>query len=259
MAGLSESASSPDGTTQTVLVPQVYARLKEGDLDGSGALLAGRDVNLTATAASMSAGNGLMLAAGNNLTVQQGTDTATLDERHKTSGSNGFASKITTVRQDTVDRQTAAASVLSGNTVALAAGHDLTISGSDVAGTGDVSLSAGNTLTVTAAQERDAQTHLREETHAGLMGSGGIGFTIGSNSQKTTTAESAQQHRGSTVGSSTGSLTLNAGGSLGVAGSELIAGEDVTLKGRDVSVVSLENRQDRKETREQKQSGLTIA
>ncbi|WP_219952105.1 hemagglutinin repeat-containing protein [Dickeya zeae] len=123
----------------------------------------------------------------------------------------------------------------------------------------DVSLSAGNTLTVTAAEERDAQTHLREETHAGLMGSGGIGFTIGSNSQKTTTAESAQQHRGSTVGSSTGSLTLNAGGSLGVAGSELIAGEDVTLKGRDVSVVSLENRQDRQETREQKQSGLTIA
>ncbi|QYM97699.1 hypothetical protein FGI04_18070 [Dickeya ananatis] len=122
-----------------------------------------------------------------------------------------------------------------------------------------MSLSAGNTLTVTAAQERDAQTHLREETHAGLMGSGGIGFTIGSTSQKTTTAESAQQHRGSTVGSSTGSLTLNAGGSLGVAGSELIAGEDVTLKGRDVSVVSLENRQDRKETREQKQSGLTIA
>ncbi|MBP2851620.1 MULTISPECIES: hypothetical protein [Dickeya] len=44
-----------------------------------------------------------------------------------------------------------------------------------------------------------------------------------------------------------------------MAGSELIAGEDVTLKGRDVSVVSLENRQDRKETREQKQSGLTIA
>ncbi|PXW43874.1 filamentous hemagglutinin [Erwinia sp. AG740] len=218
---------------------------------------AGRD--LTATAASMSAGNGLMLAAGNNLTIQQGTDTATLDERHKTTGSNGFASKITTVRQDTVDRQTAAASVLSGNTVALAAGHDLTVSGSDVAGTGDVSLSAGNNLTVTAAQERDAQTHLREETHSGLMGSGGIGFTIGSNSQKTTTAESAQQHRGSTVGSSTGSLTLNAGGSLGVAGSELIAGEDVTLKGRDVSVVSLENRQDRKETREQKQSGLTIA
>ncbi|WP_240947059.1 hemagglutinin repeat-containing protein [Dickeya zeae] len=33
----------------------------------------------------------------------------------------------------------------------------------------------------------------------------------------------------------------------------------MTLKGRDVSVVSLENRQDRQETREQKQSGLTIA
>ncbi|GAA4340151.1 hypothetical protein GCM10023165_19920 [Variovorax defluvii] len=35
-----------DGSTQKVLVPQVYVRLKEGDIDGSGALLGGRNVNL---------------------------------------------------------------------------------------------------------------------------------------------------------------------------------------------------------------------
>ncbi|WP_341887202.1 hemagglutinin repeat-containing protein [Variovorax sp. YR752] len=36
----------PDGSTQRVLVPQVYARVKNGDVDGSGALLAGKEVNL---------------------------------------------------------------------------------------------------------------------------------------------------------------------------------------------------------------------
>ncbi|HCR4018938.1 TPA: hemagglutinin repeat-containing protein [Morganella morganii] len=36
----------PDGSQQTVLVPQVYARVNPGDLDGSGALIAGRHLNL---------------------------------------------------------------------------------------------------------------------------------------------------------------------------------------------------------------------
>ncbi|CDG83349.1 hemagglutinin/hemolysin-related domain protein [Janthinobacterium agaricidamnosum NBRC 102515 = DSM 9628] len=35
-----------DGSTQKALVPQVYVRVREGDLDGSGALLAGKDVNI---------------------------------------------------------------------------------------------------------------------------------------------------------------------------------------------------------------------
>jgi len=34
------------GTQQKVLVPQLYVKLQLGDLDGSGALLAGKDVNI---------------------------------------------------------------------------------------------------------------------------------------------------------------------------------------------------------------------
>jgi filamentous hemagglutinin len=36
----------PDGSLQTVLVPQVYAKVKPGDIDGSGALIAGNNVNI---------------------------------------------------------------------------------------------------------------------------------------------------------------------------------------------------------------------
>ncbi|ADU38106.1 hemagglutinin repeat-containing protein [Variovorax paradoxus] len=41
-----QTVTLPDGSTQRVLVPQVYARVKNGDVDGSGALLAGKEVNL---------------------------------------------------------------------------------------------------------------------------------------------------------------------------------------------------------------------
>ncbi|MBW7981807.1 hemagglutinin repeat-containing protein [Enterobacillus tribolii] len=43
---VAQTVRLPDGSTQQVLVPQVYAVVKEGDLDGSGALLAGKYVAL---------------------------------------------------------------------------------------------------------------------------------------------------------------------------------------------------------------------
>ncbi len=45
-----QTVSLPDGTSQKVLVPQVYVKVQPGDLDGSGALLAGKDINLNLSA-----------------------------------------------------------------------------------------------------------------------------------------------------------------------------------------------------------------
>ena len=41
-----QTVTLPDGTTETVLVPQVYLLVREGDLKGDGTLLAGRSVHL---------------------------------------------------------------------------------------------------------------------------------------------------------------------------------------------------------------------
>ncbi|MGA0569793.1 hemagglutinin repeat-containing protein [Variovorax sp. VNK109] len=43
---VAEDVTLPDGTRTTALVPRVYVRAKEGDLTASGALLAGRNVNI---------------------------------------------------------------------------------------------------------------------------------------------------------------------------------------------------------------------
>nr|WP_161988060.1 hemagglutinin repeat-containing protein [Variovorax guangxiensis] len=41
-----QSVTLPDGSTQRVLVPQVYVRVKPGDIDGSGGLISGRSVDM---------------------------------------------------------------------------------------------------------------------------------------------------------------------------------------------------------------------
>ena len=43
---VNQTVTLPDGSTQTVQVPQVYARVKDGDLTGDGALLGGKQVVL---------------------------------------------------------------------------------------------------------------------------------------------------------------------------------------------------------------------
>jgi filamentous hemagglutinin len=43
---VTQEVTLPDGSKQSVLVPQVYVRVKPGDLDGTGALLAGKEVEL---------------------------------------------------------------------------------------------------------------------------------------------------------------------------------------------------------------------
>lgn len=241
--------SLKQGQTQTV----------GSEVTGKGdvTLAAGNDLN--ARAAALSAGEALNVTAGNNLTLTAGENTQDLDERHKVVGGNGFLSKTTTTTRDQIDRQTVQSSELNGNTVNLTAGNDLTVRGSNVAGTGDVSLLAGNNLTVETQSERNSELHQKQEKKSGLLSSGGIGFSVGTQSIKTTDTGADATQAGSTVGSVNGDLTLRAGDRLTVSGSDLVAGQDMTLTGKNVDITAVNNRSQQTHEVEQKTSGLTLA
>ncbi|WP_333621636.1 S-layer family protein, partial [Pantoea septica] len=224
---------------------------------GDVSLLAGND--LKARAATLSADLALALTAGQDVTLTNGENTQDLDERHKVTGSSGWLSKSTTTTRDQIARQTAQGSALSGDSVTVAAGNDLRVQGSQIAGTRDVALQAGNDLSVAGATERNSEQHLAQEKKSGLSGTGRIGFSYGTQSLKTTDTAQDVTNQGSTVGSVNGNVTLEAGNRLDVNGSELIAGKNLTLDGRDVSVTAAENQSSQTHKVEQKTSGLTLA
>ncbi|WP_186004468.1 hemagglutinin repeat-containing protein, partial [Yersinia intermedia] len=101
--------------------------------------------------------------------------------------------------------------------------------------------------------------HLYEKKKSGLMGTGGIGVTVGSNSQKTTDTGKSLSNVGSTVGSVGGNVSMTAGKDLTVQGSDVLAGKDIALTGKNVAIVAAENQLSQTHTVEQKQSGLTLA
>ena len=214
---------------------------------------------MTSQAASLSAQKGLALMAGHDVTLTGAQNTSSLDEYHKVTGSSGMLSKTTTTTHDVTDRRTMTGSELNGDTVSISAGHNLNVTGSSVAGDNRVSLAAGNNLNIGTLTESNRETHLKQEKKSGLMSSGGVGFSVGSQSLKVTDTATDTTQKGSTVGSVHGDVSLQAGNRLTVNGSDLIAGRDMALSGKEVSITAATDQHVQAHTVEQKTSGLTLA
>lgn len=235
-------------TTQT----EVGSQLHGGEIT----LNAGRDMN--ATAATADAKNALTVTAGRDINIQSGKGVSDLTE-HSKQTSKGLLSASSLETHDEVHRTDAVSSQFGGGTVTLKAGNNLTVEGSQVIADNDLTVTAGSNITVTTTDEAREETHLREEKKSGLMGTGGIGFTVGKQEMKQTTDSDSRYGKGSTLGSTGGNVSLTAGENLTIHGSDVVAEKDIRLTGQSVAVTAAENTHTELTKTVQKQSGLTVA
>ncbi|ENT6822863.1 hemagglutinin repeat-containing protein [Enterobacter roggenkampii] len=221
-------------------------------------ILAGRDV--TAEAAQVTAKGDIGVAAGRDVNLNTATE-SDYHYKEQTKTKKGFLSKKTThtIEENSATRESG--SLLSGDNVQVVAGNNLLVNGSAVAGDGDVKLKAGNNVDIVAATNSDTSWRFKEEKKSGLMGSGGIGFTIGSSKSTHDLREkgTTQSQSFSTVGSTGGNVAISAGNQAHVGGADLIAGKDLSLSGDSVIIEPGHDKRTRDETFEQKKSGLTVA
>lgn len=237
---------------QTVMVPKLYLSPEDITLHNGSVI--------TAVASSVTATGNISVNAGRDvaLTTATESDYHYLETKKK---SGGFLSKKTThtISEDSASRE--AGSLLSGNRVTVNAGDNLTVEGSDVVADQDVSLAAGNHVDVLAATSTDTSWRFKETKKSGLMGTGGIGFTIGSS--KTThdrrEAGTTQSQSASTIGSTAGNVSITAGKQAHISGSDVIANRDISITGDSVVVDPGHDRRTVDEKFEQKKSGLTVA
>ncbi|WP_432258816.1 hemagglutinin repeat-containing protein [Cupriavidus sp. TMH.W2] len=217
-------------------------------------LVAGQDVN--ARAAYVNADSALDVSAGRDINVTAGQSSVSIrDQQGRTSG--GFLSKSSTHTIDAASQTDAIGSTFSGDSVTMNAGRDLTVAGSTVAGTHDVNLSAKRNLDITTTETQSSAYSFKEEKKSGFGATGG-GISYGKRDQKDTTHDNGTQQVGSLVGSTDGSVHLNAGSTLTIKGSDLIARQDITGKGADVNIEAAQNLQHHDEAHELKQSGFTL-
>ena len=259
MAAESTGAGDHDSTFSMKTVHD-SVRQQGTDMTSGGdiTVTAGRDITSVATA--VTAKGDIRVNAGHDIVLGTATES---DYHYSESGEtrNRLLSHQTTrtITEDSVTREKG--SLLSGNRVTVNAGDNLTVEGSDVVAERDVSLAAGNHVDVLAATSTDTSWRFKETKKSGLMGTGGIGFTIGSS--KTThdrrEAGTTQSQSASTIGSTAGNVSITAGKQAHISGSDVIANRDISITGDSVVVDPGHDRRTVDEKFEQKKSGLTVA
>ncbi|MGP2543994.1 hemagglutinin repeat-containing protein [Yersinia sp. 2541 StPb PI] len=240
--------SSVDLYDETLRGSQLNAT---GDIN----LQTAKDINISASAVQTH--GALNLAAGGDVTLTTQTEQHDAQRTH-TGTKKGLASSTTTRTEDSISQTLAVGSMLSAGSIDVS-GKNIAVIGSNVVADNDINLRAKENITVGTAQQSESESHLFEQKKSGLMSTGGIGVTVGSNSQKTTDTGKSISNVGSTVGSVLGNVSMTAGEDLTVQGSDVLAGKDINLTGKNVAILAAENQSSQTHTVEQKSSGLTLA
>ncbi|QVQ28286.1 hemagglutinin repeat-containing protein [Achromobacter deleyi] len=238
-----QTVTLPDGTTETVLVPQVYLLVREGDLKGDGTLMAGRDVKLAAdgdinNSGTIGARDATVMTAANIVNQAGGLIQGSVVDL--------------AAREDLINL----VSLIKGDNVALSAGRDIALTsmsasenhgatwGSYVSGVsrvdaGNLSMQAGRDLTLTAAQVtakddvrlqagRDITLGTLEESH---------GESLVRN-KKNRHDLSTSTEVGSTIAAG-GNVTLIAGQDFNARAADVSAGQQLAVgAGRDINLTA---------------------
>ncbi|MCZ8441506.1 hemagglutinin repeat-containing protein [Achromobacter xylosoxidans] len=230
---------------------EVGSRIVAG---GNLTLIAGQDVN--ARAAEVTSDKQLAVGAGRDINVVAGTDSnyAYSETYYK---KRGFLSSKSEHRKTESDWTTSASSTFTGDSAVLMAGRDLNVVGSNVAAQNDLVMSADRNVNIVAAQNTSEEYQYEKVKKSGFGAMGGLSY--GSRQQTDILDGDKVLHTASTVGSVQGNALINAGKSLNVVGSNVLARQgDVTLIGRDVNIAAAVDTAREKEFHEFKQSGLSI-
>ena len=222
---------------------------------GSLTMQSERDISIKA--ADIRSENMTAVEAGRNLTVENGKEITDLEEHHRHK-ERSLLSSTTTTTHDEVHAVKAQKSIIEGNTVSIEGGRDISLTGSAAASTKETALSAGRNISIHAAEETNKEIHKKQVKKSGLIG-GGLGFTIGSEKKKDSYDTEETMQVGSTVGSVKGSVTIHAQNNITVRASDIIAGKDTLITGRNVDIESKDNTYRGKEEHEYKKSGLTVS
>ncbi|WP_374620441.1 hemagglutinin repeat-containing protein, partial [Pandoraea sp.] len=220
-------------------------------------VVSGKDINVLGSGIALEKGTATLVAAG-DVNIGEVIETHEFHSRREDS-SGGFLSSTTTVSTTDTKNTVANGSVISADSVAVAAGKDMSVRGSTIVGTKDVALQAGHDLRIESTENVRESRTFREEKRSGFGSSGGVGISYGKNEQRDRTNDSSVTQTGSLVGSVNGNVSMVAGNDLLVRGSDIVAGGNVAGIGKTVTVESAVNRQHHDATHETKSSGFTLA
>ncbi|WP_232453899.1 hemagglutinin repeat-containing protein [Burkholderia ubonensis] len=253
----SNSSSSSRGRSSAATLHAVNETVTGTTLKGGDTvnIVSGKDITLSGSTISLDKGNANLLAAGDvNVGVATETHEYSSHETHSRSGVLSGTKIASGIDQTTT---ISSGSTISADGVNIVSGKDINVAGSTIVGTNDVALNAAHDVNIRTSQDTTQSSSYYQKQQSGLMTSG-LTVSFGNNKLATTDQASSVTNNASTVGSINGNLSISAGNTLHVTGSDLVAGKDLTGKAANVVIDSATDTGNRAHSQTTSSSGVTL-
>ncbi len=218
---------------------------RQGSISASGNLSLDAGKDIVNKGAKMSAGGDASLSAGNNVvfdTVQETSGSASSSTSKNLFNSTEQSSSTYKIEQ-------VKSELSSGGNLSIKAGKDITLAGTDASAKGGVALDAGGDVNVVERENKEYS--YSQKKSEGLFVAGGL---YGSETVTTQTEKTRSVGSGITAGKD---VTISAGKTVTVRGSDVNAKGDIEVAAEDVQVLAATNT-DRKSTTRQTTTVLSI-
>ena len=170
----------------------------------------------------------------------------------------GFLNKKETKIKTNDESKHALMSTVSGHTVVVGANNDVTLTSSNIVSTAGTSVLAGHNVTTDAAAEHTLSTASKDVKKSGIMGAG-MGIMIGKKQSKDNYYIDETTHKATTLGSTNGEVTVQAGDTVHLTTTNAIGKDGVIIVGQDILLDGKDDVYKQEERHERKSSGLTVS
>ena len=228
-----------------------------------GSSIEGKNVSVVASAAVQLEGSQLLGAD----TVKVSGDTVELHTAKANSTVNhvyldkkkSLVKRESTNAVDDVTTTSITGSTLSGKTVTITSAQDVTGQSAQIMGENTVSVTAGGKVELGADKAITDGSSVYRHKKSGLLGSTGIGFTIGKEKHNIDEANHEESTVRNTIASTKGTVTVKANDTVHLTSADIVAKDGAVLEG---SAVTLDGNVDHNHmTRDEryKKTGLTVS
>lgn len=149
-------------------------------------------------------------------------------------------------------------STVSGHTVVVGANNDVTLTSSNIVSTAGTSVLAGHDVITDAAAKHTLSTASKDVKKSGIMGAG-MGIMIGKKQSKDNYYIDETTHKATTLGSTDGKVTVQAGDTVHLTTTNAVGKDGVTIVGQDIILDGKDDVYKQEERHERKSSGLTVS
>lgn len=195
--------------------------------------------------------------AGNDVTITNGKSYSR-DEYGLKYKEKSLLSRTTNIIRTDHEHTGVLSSTIGGDTINVKANHNVSVTGSNILGTKDVSVSAGNDVRTDSGEETQRDDVYQYSKKSGLMGAG-IGFTIGSKKVTDTLEGNSKTNVNTLIGSANGKISIDANNKAHLTSTDIIGKDDIEVSASDITLDGKYDTIASKQVHEEKQSGLTVS